>query len=538
MFRVILGLRVWREGSPFLIGPKGLQFAWGFYGGRFRFNFDGRGICRAKRCLWSGPFFRLESSDGFAARLDELVRDTGLAEGSRAVVQNTNETEAVGTVDFEHAISASWNSLSAEVVEPVWNTGFWRCIFGGQSLGESLEQSFKRPVPVGEIDVAGETAEETGKKQRVLQQHDLTGPLFQRCVKSSDNSSWQEKREAQLQTALKHWLVLISAWDQSVEFVRCVMGCDSTNSKLIMLGDVFRGKAPSTLSKRANSMKQLCHSLELMGEEFPCNEQTLYSVLCEFRKNGFSVSRSKGVLESIAFVRYTMGILECDPLLQGRRCWGAATSDEPTQKRQASPLQVKELEKLHEVLEKDTDIWNRMFCGTTLFMVYSRSRWSDAQHGSKIQFDGDGEKIHYVEVLTGLHKTMKALQHRHQYLPLVAPAVGVTSQNWAELWMAVRKELGLDFELGHPLMPAPMSDGAPGRRALDSQEAGRWLRAVLGLEHISGCDRKVSSHSMKCTMLSYLAKRGIEMSDRLLLGYHTSPFTMPYVQQGRHGTSS
>ena len=39
-------------------------------------------------------------------------------------------------------------------------------------------------------------------------------------------------------------------------------------------------------------------------------------------------------------------------------------------------------------------------------------------------------------------------------------------------------------------------------------------------------ERKVSSHSLKSTMLSFLAKRGVEMSDRLLLGYHSSPFTM------------
>ena len=38
--------------------------------------------------------------------------------------------------------------------------------------------------------------------------------------------------------------------------------------------------------------------------------------------------------------------------------------------------------------------------------------------------------------------------------------------------------------------------------------------------------RKVSSHSMKSTMLSFLAKRGVDKPDRLLLGYHTSPFTM------------
>ena len=102
----------------------------------------------------------------------------------------------------------------------------------------------------------------------------------------------------------------------------------------------------------------------------------------------------------------------------------------------------------------------------------------------------------------------------------------MTSQHWADIWHAVRVELGIDMESGHPLMPAPLSDGQPGRRALDSQEAGKWLRAILELDIDQCDDRKVSSHSLKCTMLSYLAKRGIEMSDRLLLGYHTSPFTM------------
>ena len=330
-----------------------------------------------------------------------------------------------------------------------------------------------------------------------------------------------------MQTALKHWLVSISAWNHSVEFVRCVMGCDSTNSQLIMLGDVFRGKAPSILTKRANSMKHLCHRLELMGEE---QQQTLYNVLCDFRRLGFPVSRAKGVLESIAFVRYTMGMLECDPLLRGKRCWGAATNDEPSQKRQASPLQVKELERLHEVLEKDPHIWNCMFCGTTLFMVYSRSRWSDAQHGSRIHFDRDDGKVHYVEVLTGLHKTMRALQHRHQYLPLVASAIGVTAQNWAELWACVRQELGVDFELGHPLMPAPMEDGSLGRRALDSQEAGRWLRAILGSEQIGESDRDISSHSMKCTKLSYLGHRDVgQVIDWVpYVTFHNGP----HIQQG------
>ena len=385
-------------------------------------------------------------------------------------------------VNFSHAIGAAWDSLPTTVVEPVWNSGFWKCIFGNDNLGSNLDQHFKRPMPSSFIADVGEPDVETHKKQ-CLQSFALgSQPLFRSCVKSTDDVTWQEHREAQLQKALKHWLVIISTWSNTVEFVQCISGCDSVNAQLIMLGDVFRGKAPGTLSKRANSMKILCEQLERVGTSFPCTEAALYGVLCELRSQGSAASRSKGILEAIAFVRYTMGIVECDALLRGKRCWGAATVDVPLQRNQASPLQVKELEKLHSVLEKSSDIWDRMFCGTVLFVVYSRARWSDAQHGASIVFDEDLGVIHYVEVVTSLHKTMRALQHRHQFLPLVAPAVGVTHQNWGAIWKQVRDELCIDFAQGHALMPAPLEDGTPGRRALDSQEAGKWLRSLLLLD--------------------------------------------------------
>ena len=432
-----------------------------------------------------------------------------------------SEPASSARVNFEHAVGAAWNSLTTDHSEPIWNTGFWKCIFGNDSLGDALSQQFKRPMPVGDF-VESELGE-TDKRQKVSLPQPVVGPLFQSCVKSTDDVSWQEKREALLQKALRHWLVLTLSWRSDIEFVVCLKGCDSTNSQLIMLGDVFRGKAPSTLNKRANSMKLLCQKLSETGVVFPCSESELYRVLCDLRSSGAPPTRGKGILEAVAFVRYTMGILECDALLKGRRCWGAATSDEPLQRVQASPLQVQELERLHYVLEHDADRWNRLFSGTVLFMIYARARWSDAQHAVKILFDRFEGDIHYVEVLTGHHKTMRALQHRHQFLPLIAPAKGVTG---AYLWESVRTEIGVDMEQGHPLLPAPLGSGDIGRRALDSQEAGKWLGALLELPPDVIGSRKVSSHSMKCTMLSYLAKRGVEMSDRLLLGYHTSPFTM------------
>ena len=441
-------------------------------------------------------------------------------------VQDAKQGQPSSHVNFEHVVGAAWNSLTADTVEPIWNTGFWKCIFGSDVLQPNLENTFKRPVPVDETAVDDNAGDDACKKQCLAKVGISKEPLFKTCVKSTDDVHWQEQREAHLQRALKHWLVIVTSWSSNVEFVQCLAGCDSVNAQLIMLGDVFRGKAPSTLTKRANSMRLLCEKLEQVGLEFPCNEPSLYGVICKLRRLGAPVSRSKGILESIAFVRYTMGVLECDALLKGRRCWGASTSDEPLHRNQASPLSVEELRKLHEVLEHGQDAWNRMFAGATLFVVYARARWSDAQHSSKLSFDKDGEKVCFVEAVTGLHKTVRALQHRHQFLPLAAPSTGVTDSNWGELWETVRSELGINFEAGHPLMPAPLESGAPGKRALDSQEAGRWLRALLELDESALQGRKVSSHSMKSTMLSFLAKRGVDMPDRLLLGYHTSPFTM------------
>ena len=78
--------------------------------------------------------------------------------------------------------------------------------------------------------------------------------------------------------------------------------------------------------------------------------------------------------------------------------------------------------------------------------------------------------------------------------------------------------MGISMDHGHALLPAPLDTGEPGKRALDSQEAGKWLRSLLELKLDAIENRKVSSHSLKCTMLSYLAKRGVEMSDRLCWG--------------------
>jgi hypothetical protein len=70
-------------------------------------------------------------------------------------------------------------------------------------------------------------------------------------------------------------------------------------------------------------------------------------------------------------------------------------------------------------------------------------------------------------------------------------------------------------------MPAPDMDGEPTIRPLTTTEFGKWIRMILDRDDLLTPDARVSSHSCKATMLSYLAKFGASIPDREILGGHT-----------------
>ena len=116
--------------------------------------------------------------------------------------------------------------------------------------------------------------------------------------------------------------------------------------------------------------------------------------------------------------------------------------------------------------------------------------------------------------------------NRHEFLPMTAPSPGLWETNWAETWLKVREELKIPFHETSVVMPAPQPDATAGERPLDSQEAAAWLRLLLHGDSNVNPERKVSSHSLKTTMLSFAARRGLGMDIRLQLGYHTGPHKM------------
>ncbi len=92
--------------------------------------------------------------------------------------------------------------------------------------------------------------------------------------------------------------------------------------------------------------------------------------------------------------------------------------------------------------------------------------------------------------------------------------------------MKVREELQGPCHETSLVLPAPQPDATAGERPLDSQEAAAWLGLLLHGDSNVNPDRKVSNHSLKTTMLSYAARRGLSMDIRLQLGNHTSSHKM------------
>ena len=217
-----------------------------------------------------------------------------------------------------------------------------------------------------------------------------------------------------------------------------------------------------------------------------------------------------------------LNVDEITPVLQSKRCFGTAVRNEQEVLKQASPLLVCELIIFHGLTHDKSSLWDAVFAGAVLFVVYARARWSDAQHVEKIIADMDFEEdtIAFIEGRTSVHKSLNATAFKHRMLPLVAITDGVRVDRWAEDWLDCRRVLGIRDPPEHPLMPAPDETGAPTVRPLDSSEAGERLRAILVKADHAVEGRKLTSHSLKATCLSFAAKRGFSQPDRLTLGYH------------------
>ena len=190
--------------------------------------------------------------------------------------------------------------------------------------------------------------------------------------------------------------------------------------------------------------------------------------------------------------------------------------------KQSDPFTVEQLATLHGVLHDRTSLfWDRLVSGAALVAVYTRSRWMDMQHTDEVVMDPNSEDPVFVELKTKEFKTKKANAWRGGVMAAVGPAIGVVQGNWARTWWELRQQLGVQLGPDAPLMPAPDSEGSATVRPLSTAEFSKWIKMILDRNGVLAEGCKISSHSCKATLLSFLAKFGASIPDREILGGHT-----------------
>eukprot|EP00435_Cladocopium_sp_Y103_P076096 s57_g76.t1 len=268
--------------------------------------------------------------------------------------------------------------------------------------------------------------------------------------------------------------------------------------------------------KRVRAAEKMVQYFGIGG--FPPTEEAVYGFFNAERASGAPPSRMRGFMECLLFCRHVLDMTELDPVVISRRCKGTTTNDVPHVIKQDLHSG---LIKLHQILLEGQP-WDALFSGTVLLSVYSRACWADLMHCDKIIVDkGFGDQAEYIEAHVSVYKTMRAATFKHRFLPLTAPAVGVHEDCWVESWLKCRANMGVQLPPEHAVMPAPNPEGRPSLRPLSSGEASQWLRKLLTGSKDVNPERKVSSHSLKATCLSYCAKYGVEPLTRLQLGYHS-----------------
>ena len=193
---------------------------------------------------------------------------------------------------------------------------------------------------------------------------------------------------------------------------------------------------------------------------------------------------------------------------------------------------------LENLLISSESVQDRVFLGHVLFLLYARGRWSDGLHIESLVVDDPPWGYIYITGNTKSSKSSTTVAKKTTFLPLTAVANGLVHRSWYRVWLDARAAAGLVFGPGTASMPSLLRNGDFGSEALPSSAATLWLREALVLggssvESVAG----VSTHSLKSTMLSWLAKRGIDTATRQLLGYHSQGLSLSMLHYSRDALS-
>lgn len=310
----------------------------------------------------------------------------------------------------------------------------------------------------------------------------------------------------------------------------------SEEAAMQIVADTVQDRASGTIRSRSYSLAQFVRWKKLKCDEppFPVSEVDAYEYVSFLRHTGAPATRGTRFRQALAFGKHVLGLGMDEETLSSRRVAGAALALFSTKRllKQRSPLTVKMVTMLEQLIAMSEDLQEVVFVGHCLFALHVRCRFSDMMNVT-VEPTVDGP---YVESATHTHKTSNVKGRRNKWLPLAGLSCGVTDSPWAETWLRARAKSGLQAEELKPFLPAPLSDGSWGVGKLTIGEATLWLTEILvrlGVGRESLVD--LGTHSLKTTLLSWAAKAGLDHETRRTLGGHISKADGSMMAYSRDG---
>ncbi len=422
------------------------------------------------------------------------------------------------------------SNLSASQTSLPWESGVHAAIFSDAWEPSQLNQlTFAVPPPVADDDGRDPEGMIAAASRHLKRKKE--GAVCDTVIRSIADADFKQERENLWNRGLNKWILVYSciqfAGDIGTRVWNKIVLEQDVGAAMEVLRDVLGAKSPKTINKRANTMLSL---IDWMNRQFKFTWPFEYEFVLEYLselKNGKAVaSRGRTLMEAFRFCRHVLQIGELDRLASDPQLSGRAKrlDSEKQEYKQARPLKLQEVQLMERYMESDAHNRDKYVMGAALSALYSRSRWSDLAMVQYLELDTtevEGKPFGFLESSTKFQKTGTTALKRAQEMPLVSPVLGCTEVPWCHRWVEVIMGFGFDLCASPfgPVCRAPRGDGGFFNRSVTSSEVTDFLNNVLEL---SGEDC-VTSHSLKCTTLSWCSKYGLDEPTRTLLGHHELP---------------
>ena len=302
--------------------------------------------------------------------------------------------------------------------------------------------------------------------------------------------------------------------------------------------DAFADKKTGTLSKRASSCWRFIQWVIKQGFDDPLSvgEAVFYSYMGHLRETG-APTTADCFLQSWTFLFHVAG-LKTPPLgmVLSPRVRGAAKDMFGAKRKlvQAEPLTVKMVYGLERVaLSAPYDHW-KVIAGHLLFCLGASSRFADSVHLDSLIISSDPKSgLTLVEADSAKYKTGNSNERRTRLLPLSSLGKFFATESWAEEWIRMRVKFNLPSSPSLPAWSEVSSCWL--QRPMSTGEAALYLKEFLIGSGFDAQDiLKLGCHSLKCTILSWLAKGSYaSLADRRIAGHHMDPGSVSAITYSR-----